>query len=349
MSDLRFDPIFGQWVSIAKNRNDRPIEFVPMEKVVKRLICPFCSGSEHETPNAWATYLADGTMHRGNHTDPWIVRVIPNKYPSFSQFDQATQSTSNDSTVPEFDEIEYTKSYAESGIQDLIIPSPRHVISLSDLTDQEIKLCFRAFQDRLICLREHPAIKHAMLFTNCRSAAGASLEHIHSQLIGVPLVSAYLRDRVRRCEEHYQMHKKSLMESLSIWECEIGERVIDQTDNFTAYCPFASRFPFQIRIAPTKVDCFLDCSESERNELAILSQKLIKALEVTLDDPSYNMLFQIPPFVSRKVSQQWSLELFPRMTIPAGFELGTDIWVNPVAPEVGARRLRATLANLGTK
>ena len=82
MSDIRFDPISGQWVTIAPNRNDRPVEFLPTERVIKRLLCPFCAGNESETPGSLASYDKDGNkVPRG---EPWLVRVVPNKFPSFS-------------------------------------------------------------------------------------------------------------------------------------------------------------------------------------------------------------------------------------------------------------------------
>ena len=78
MSDIRFDPISGHWVTIAPNRNDRPIEFIPTEHVIKRLLCPFCAGNELETPSTLASWDSEGS--RIEDDQPWLVRVVANKY-----------------------------------------------------------------------------------------------------------------------------------------------------------------------------------------------------------------------------------------------------------------------------
>ena len=74
-------------------------------------------------------------------------------------------------------------------------------------------------------------------------------------------------------------------------------------------------------------------------DLAKLTRRMVVQLESILDEPAYNVLFHLPPF-SEMETQPWFVEIFPRITTPAGLELGTDIWVNPVSPEIATRRLR---------
>ena len=218
------------------------------------------------------------------------------------------------------------------------------------MTEAETKIAFVAYQDHLVLLSENPAIKHGMLFTNCRNAAGASLEHIHTQVIGVPMISSYLQGRASRNAAHYQQHSCSLIQSLTNWERDQGHRILEQTEHFTALCPYASQYAYQVWIVPkpTAGD-FLNCSSAVRDELALFSQRLVKAIETLLEEPAYNMLFQIAPFGDDSVpaaEQPWYIEIIPRTTNAAGFELGTDVWVNPVAPETAAQSLKACLAQL---
>lgn len=338
MSDLRHDPINDHWVSIARNRRDRPMEFVAIDQVRQQIICPFCKGNEEETPDALAAYHADGArLTPKDDPSNWTVRVIPNRYPSFSSHSPAKRDEPDTGTQ----NYGPFKSNRSHGIQELIIPSSRHITSLSELTDEELKLSFRAYQDRIGYAQSLEFVKHAMLFMNCRLSAGASLGHIHSQLIGTPIVSSQLASRVARNEVHFRDHGRSMIESLANWEIEQETRIVELTEDFCIVCPFASRRAFQVWIIPRidKFD-FLTCSIAALDELAKHCRSIVSRFETVLDNPGYNMMFHIDPF-SESNSCHGYFEIFPRLTRAAGFEWGTDIWINPVSPESAARRLRA--------
>ena len=215
MSDLRLDPINQQWVAIARNRRDRPMEFVPMEQLRQQMICPFCKGNEEETPSALAAYRADGSILLNNEDlSNWSARVIPNRYPSFS-FRATEDRDQPDLGNQSYGPFEFNHS---QGIQELIIPSSRHVSSLSELSDRELQLSFRACRDRLEYAKSLEYIKHAMLFMNCRLAAGASLGHIHYQLLGTPVISESVTSRTHRAEAYWNENGRSMMVDLANWE-----------------------------------------------------------------------------------------------------------------------------------
>lgn len=335
MSDIRFDPISGQWVTIAPNRNDRPVEFIPTERIIKRLLCPFCAGNEMETPATLASYDRDGKTISGD--DPWLVRVVPNKFPSFSVAggNNGIPSEANGQAPGNG----LYESLSDHGIQELILPSSAHHQSIGQLSEEEIVVAHLAYRDRIQSAAGQN-LAHPMLFTNCRSSAGASLEHIHSQLIVSPILSDAVSQRVARNKKYRQSNDQHLIHALSDWELTQSNRVVEQSEFFTVVCPYASRFAFQTWIIPNaELPVFHKCSGAVLEDLAKLTRKMVVQLESILDEPAYNVLFHLPPF-SEMETQPWFVEIFPRITTPAGLELGTDIWVNPVSPEIASRRLR---------
>ena len=335
MSDIRFDPISGHWVTIAPNRNDRPIEFIPTEHVIKRLLCPFCAGNELETPSTLASWDSEGS--RIEDDQPWLVRVVANKYPSFSVVGGNNGiPTEANGQAPGNGLYESLSSH---GIQELVIPCSTHLQSIGQLSDEETFVSHLAYRDR-IELAADQNLPHAMLFTNCRSSAGASLEHLHSQLIVSPVLSDAVLQRTLRNQTYRNKNDQHLVHALNDWELSQSDRVVEKSENFSVVCPYASRFSFQTWIVPNaELPVFHQCPDNVIKELAMLTRKQVMRLESILDEPAYNVLYHLPPF-SQVDSQPWFVEIFPRITTPAGLELGTDIWVNPVPPEIASRRLR---------
>ena len=336
MSDLRFDPVSGQWALIAPHREERPVELLPVEKVSKEGVCPFCGGNESETPAALALYDSAGAAlpTYGSSDSEWLSRVVPNKYASFGSVDVETNGHG-----PVYHHGPFIAS-SLAGPQELVIPSPRHVSSLSELDDAETDVLWQAAQDRISLMHSGGQARHAMLFMNCRSQAGASLEHIHVQLMGTPVVTDYLAGRVQRNRDCLQRENKTLIESIVDWELQEDHRIVSRSENFTVLCPFASRFAYQTWIVPNQRDvAFVDLDSQQRNELGALCRTMTARLEQQLNNPSYNMLLQIAPF-EEAADDHWYVEILPRTTRSAGFELGTDLWVNPMPPELAAERLR---------
>ena len=131
----------------------------------------------------------------------------------------------------------------------------------------------------------------------------------------------------------------SLQQSLTDWEIEQETRILRLTDRFCVVCPFASQFPFQVAIIPRQTSgSFIDCQDDMLSELATHCRDVVARLESLLNHPAYNVLLETPTFEYYD-QQPWSLVIFPRLTIPAGYEWGTGIWVNPVAPETAARAI----------
>jgi len=330
MSDLRFDPIFEQWVAVSEIRRERPLEFFPADQLRKQIICPFCRGNEDETPGTIAAWDRLGRRLELPGTDRWSSRVIPNKYPTY---EAGGRRTAEEDTGP-------YEACNSPGLQELIIPTPRHVCSLSELELEEFAVGLIAAQQRIDSWRQSGAVRHAMLFKNCRFEAGASIEHTHFQLLGSPLLSRQLEARAERFREHLSRKGVTPLEELVAFEEQQEVRMVARTKHFLMVCPFASRWAFQIWIIPrTRPPAFSECPPEMLDELAQLGRTAVSKLEVLLSLPAYNWMLHQLPF-SDAASDHWFVEISPRLSKIAGYELGTEIWVNAVAPEAAVKRLR---------
>ena len=341
MSELRYDPLGGYWVNIAAIRAERPNEFRRVESRRPDAICPFCAGQESQTPPAVLELTAGngrtglGAQRTGGGSSDWIVRVVPNKYPAFA-FDA---HPTREAIGP------YTRIRG-GGIQEIIIESPRHVTSLSQLTDDELRLTFRAFQLRIQAASESENTRQVTLFRNCRSEAGASIEHAHSQIVASPLLADSLAARFERSARAQRETGAALLESMVAFEERQGLRIVKLSPGFVAFCPFASRFAFQIWIAArARGVAFERLLPDDLDEVARLVRWCTERLERTLDAPPYNWILHLPPqFPGGGVAQAlfpWFIELIPRLGRLAGYELADGGWINDWPPEFAAAKLRA--------
>lgn len=320
MPELRQDPLSGRWVIIAENRAARPDEFATTNGIDVDL-CPFCPGREDLTPPATAVYPSDSP------DNPWKVRVVPNKYPAV--------------------ELNATGDRGEAavGVHEVIIESPAHVISLSGVSDEEARLAFVAYRDRMQVLRQDSRLAYGFVFKNARAAGGASLEHVHSQLIGTSTVPADIQFELAKAGEHQMLHGRCAFCDLIDGELDGARRVVE-TDSFVVFCPFGSRFPYEMWVLPREHhESFEETPDSQLAELAKVMQNLIRRLEATLDSPAYNFWIRNAPFrLSSHDDYHWRIELTPRLTRLAGYELGTGCFINPLSPEKAAAQLRSVIA-----
>lgn len=325
MSEIREDPVTGRSVIIAENRAGRPSDF---ERPGMRRIaasCPFCAGNEEETPAAMATYRREETSQ-----NQWDVRVVPNKYPAI-QVALATHSTA--------DLRESKETY---GVHEIVVEASQHCATITDLSVDHVGLILRAYRDRMLELSKQEQLSYALLFKNSGPTAGASLEHVHSQLIGLPIVPKDVACEVDRAREHLESTGKCVVCKLIDRELGDNDRMVEQSTDFVAYCPFASRFAHEVWIVPRRhAGRFETTGDDQLAGLARMVRDVLKRVEFSLNDISYNLLIRNPPFDTfHDDYYHWRIEILPRLSSIAGFELGCECFINPVSPENAARRLR---------
>jgi UDPglucose--hexose-1-phosphate uridylyltransferase len=324
MSQLRLNPLTGRWVTVAIERSARPADFtrhrVPVESGPTRP-CPFCPGNEEATPPASESYGPEGN---------WLVRVVPNLYPAFSGDDALTV----ENLGPVF-----TQARA-SGAHEVFVLSPGHDTSWADLDDRAAGLVMAAVRDRFEEHARHPHIRYSQAIVNHGREAGASLAHPHGQLLGMPFVPGELTDELAGFT---RFGGDCLLCTTLEAELDAGHRVVQADDKVAVVAPYWSGSPYEMLVIPTSHGSHLPLAEPR--DLAAVGRALrdvLVRLRRSLGDISYNLVFHTAPHHQRDVSFHWHVHITPRLTSLAGFEQGTGVMINIVAPELAAQTLAAT-------
>ena len=324
MSQLRLDPLTGRWVVISADRADRPQPFASRSRPAQEdpgTECPFCPGNEEATPPALETYGPQGE---------WLVRVVPNLYPAFSGRD--AMSVTNIGPV-------FTQAPA-SGIHEVVVFSPGHNVGWADLTDPQAGLVMAAIRDRI---EEHatvPGVRYSQFIANSGREAGASLDHPHGQLMGMPFVPGELVDEQAGFD---RFQGACLLCTTLEAEEETGHRIALADERVVVLCPFWSGTPYEMLVLPRHHEAFVH--KAQPADLASVGRAVrdvLGRLRRTVGDVAYNVVLHYSPFRS-SVDFHWHLHLLPKVTTIAGFELGTGVFINVLPPEFAAAELRAAV------
>ena len=329
MPELRKDPIVGRWVIIATDRARRPTDFIRERVQIRGSgFCPFCYGNESKTPPEVLAYRSDGSQP---NKAGWTLRVVPNKFPALG-----IEGTLNRQGEGLYDKMNGI------GAHEVIIETPEHRTTMAALPAEQIESVLWAYRDRIVDLKKDTRFKYMLIFKNFGDAAGASLEHTHSQLIALPVVPKRVQEEVTGARDYYAYKERCLFCDMIRQEFSSGVRLVAENEKFFALCPFAPRFPFELWIVPKDhQSSFEESSRTEFRHLAALLKDMLGRLEAVLDHPAYNYIIHTSP-VPDGVNDyyHWHLEIMPKLTKVAGFEWGTGFYINPTSPEESAKFLR---------
>lgn len=328
MPELRKDLITREWVVIATERARQPADFNHQREAAlvvtqDHSYCPFCPGHESSAPGELLTYRAPG----GSLAD-WQLRVIPNKFPVLD----------DNGATPEEQHSIYERMHG-IGAHEVVIETPEHGKSLARLEVAQIELVLRAYRERYLNLRQDSRLKYILIFRNQGKVAGASIEHAHSQIIATPTIPKLARDKINGVQQYAEYTGRCVYCDILEVELREGERLVCVNDSFVSFAPYASRYPFETWIVPRERNAhFTAISDAQMRDFAAILKETLLRLDLCLDDPPYNFMLLTTDFSE---NFHWHLEIIPRLTIAAGFEMGTGIYVNVVAPEDAAADLRA--------
>jgi len=326
VNQLRLDPLSGRWVAVSTDRSSRSSTFVHRKKAPRneRATCPFCPGHEENTPPALETYGSEGQ---------WLVRVVPNRYPAF----EGNQPFVVDHRGPVFTEA------PASGIHEVLVFSPDHDLEWSDFTDNQCVLVMSAIRDRVEEHQSTSGLRYSQVIVNSGREAGASIEHPHGQLLGIPFVP---RELVDEQGSFARFAGGCLLCTATASEERVGYRIVEEADTAVTIAPFWSGTPYEMLIVPRTHEAHLHhASPQDLEGIGIAIRNALAALDRKLGDIAYNVVFHSAPYRA-SAPYHWHVHILPKLTTRAGFELGTGVYINVVAPEAAATDLRSSLEAL---
>ncbi len=324
MSEIRVDPLTGLKSIIASERAGRPgggFDIEPPPPIDPERD-PFAPGHEDQTPPEVYAVRPNGGAP---DTPGWTVRVVPNLYPALAPEAPDPEPHAN----PDL----FTAQSA-AGHHEVIVNAPDPVVSLSDLTADQVQAAMEAWRARM---RAHGGCACRHLIVNERKEAGASLPHTHAQLYALRFVPAAIaRERERFGAYATRTMGGDLLADLVQEEVRQRTRIVAIDDEAVAIAPYASRVPFQLMIAPRRPrERFEDDGPLGAALLHDVLSRLRRHLGAT---PPLNLWVRTAPSGAERFC--WRIDIVPRLTHLAGLELGAGVNLCITSPERAAALLR---------
>lgn len=340
---IHHDPLTGRPVVVAPWRAERPDELAG-----DRILCPFCAGHERLTPPD--ILRATDALAGG-----WRSRIVPNRFPIVGTDGppgtlagtlaaaQAGAQADAPAGAPA-DEPESVAPHpsgsaaAGGGVHDVVIESAAHVASILAIPPDDWQQVWELCRQRLADLAGAGNVVWATVFKNSGAAAGASLEHVHSQLVGLEFVPPAVVAELAAIAHTPDPFGAVIAAAFD------DDRIVEEADDLVAIAPPAPRQPFETWILPRAPEAFFhETGPGRVAAMAALTQAVVRRLDKLVPHAAYNWWLHQPPFAHHAPPPprwHWHLEILPRIHGLAGFELGTGCHVTTVAAREAAARLR---------
>ncbi|QIG39328.1 galactose-1-phosphate uridylyltransferase [Microbacterium sp. 4R-513] len=323
---MRLDVLTGDWISVAAARQNRA--FLPPAELDP--LAPQTPTNPSEIPSRYD------------------VAVFENKSPSFGPalaeaFDGAPAADDPPRGLDDLQALGLGRTRTSVGRTEVVCFSPEHSGSFGTLSVTRARTVIEAWADRTSELSALPGVEQVFPFENRGEAIGVTLPHPHGQIYAYP----YITPRTTRLLDSVDRTSPDLFERILEFE-RASERVILTGEHWTAFVPFAARWPLEVHLLPHRhVADFAQTTNAERDELAPLYLRLLRGVDALYDTPTPYIAawHQAPVHVGRD-SVRLHLELTsPRraadkLKFLAGSEAAMGAWIGDVPPETSAARLR---------
>jgi len=321
--ELRKDPITRSWVAI---RDGEPREPAPEP-------CPYCPGGDFSAARPLLSLPEFAAAPQ--------VRVFPQHDPLFRIEGETARAA----------EGIYDKMRAV-GAHEVVVELAAHDRRLSRASDQEIALVLEAYARRLADLKRDDRFKYVAVYKNVGAAAGQRVFHSHSEVVATPFVPRRVLHELRSAREYFQMKDRCLFCDMLRQELKQATRVVEATDKFIAFCPFATRSPYEVWLLPRQHHHKFETDPRRTAagpELARLLRHTLQRVEQVAE--GYNYVLHTTPNTSGSLGRvgfwasleedfHWHLELMPVVARTPRPYIAKEIYFATVSPETAAERLR---------
>jgi UDPglucose--hexose-1-phosphate uridylyltransferase len=325
MSELRWNPLLGEWVATATHRQERT--FLPPED-----FCPLCP----TRPGGFPTEVPEQN---------YDIVVFENRFPSLrpEPDDPCVQSTELYPVQP------------GKGICEVVLYAPRHHSTLAQEPVEQIYKLIRVWRDRFQELESLEFVRYVFIFENKGEAIGVTLHHPHGQIYAYPFVPPRIERELARSTEHHSATGRCLVCDIVSGEQRDGRRIIVQNDSFFAYIPFFARWPYEVHVTPLRhLQALTDFSKKEERDLASALKSLLVAYDrlFNISFPYMMVLHQRPSNGGAYGHYHFHIEFYPplrsasRLKYLAGSETGAGMFINDTLAEEKAIELRAHISRV---
>ncbi len=326
MAELRLNLITREWVIIATEKGKKPEDFIIRER--RRTpefleTCPFCPGNEAKTPEE---------ICRIGGEKGWKIRVVPNRFAVLTKEGERKRIN-----------IGLKKNVSGIGLHEVIIESPSHNLTTATMPVEQIKEVIQTYRDRFLEHYNDIRIQHVIIFKNNGPSSGTTIEHPHSQIVGVPVTPLQIRARIENSMRYFDDTGECLLCNTLGDELADSARILINTKHFVSFIPYAALSPFHIWIFPKRHSgSFSDIRQEEMWDLALNMKTTMAKLYYGLGNPDFNYVIRSGnPQDSSSEFLHWYISIVPRVAMASGFELGSGMYINPLLPEVAADFLRS--------
>jgi len=323
MSELRYNPLLGEWLATATHRQDRtflpPADFCPLDPT---------------KPGKFPTEVPE---------PDYDIVTFENRFPSLKRNPEP----------PAIESDGIYKVEPSLGICEVVLYSPNHNTTLAAEPVERIHKLVRVWRDRFESLEQHSFVKYVFIFENKGEAVGVTLHHPHGQIYAYPFVPPVVAKELVQTEKYFGENHTCLLCDVLEKELEFEKRIVALNDSFAAYIPFFARYPFEVHISPRRhLQAFTDFSKQEERGLAEIMKQVLAAFDRLFDRsfPYIMAIHQRPSDGGSYDHYHFHIEFYPPMRTAeklkylAGSEAGAGMFINDTLPETTAERLRDLVA-----
>lgn len=320
VAQMRLDSLSGDWISVAAARQNRA--FLPPAHQCP--LCPTSADNLSELP------------------DTFDVAVFENKSPSFGP----ALAEKDDENYAVVNGLKLGSTRDSIGRCEVVVFSPEHTGSLGSMPVSRVRTVIDAWTDRTETLKALPGVRQVFPFENRGQEIGVTLHHPHGQIYAYPYVTPTTTKLLNSIEKY----GPNLFADTLKFE-QAGERVLIAGENFTAYVPFAARWPVELALLPHRqVSDFTELTDDERDELAVIYKKLLMGLDKLYESPlPYISAWHQAPQVAAGKQVRLQLRVHSpkraadKLKYLAGSESAMGAFIGDVPPETIANQLREVL------